>query len=137
MKKHKKGEPFPPEGAGFYFVQKRVVHSTKKAARRLLFRSDSDRDPVDRNLCVRMCYCWYTRCKDIRTRRAGIGKGFEREALVAFAVIDDKVEMIIEDVNGVDKSFDDAAAKQGVVPVSFGEPAEEKQDAVTGQKLGL
>ena len=47
-----------------------------------------------------MCYEQYTRVEFIRTFR---GQGFKGNAGVSFQVVDDDFQMIVEDINGIDK----------------------------------
>lgn len=60
-----------------------------------------------------MCYNWYTRRNVIRTRRE-IRKG---EALVAFQVVDDNLQVIIINVDGIDEGLDDVPAEERILPV--------------------
>lgn len=81
-----------------------------------------------------MCYNQYTRRDTIRTIRGQISEG---DALIVFTVIDDQFKMIIEDIDGIDKGFNDMAAEGRFGSVSFGEAAKEKQNTVTVHELGL
>ena len=81
-----------------------------------------------------MYYGWYTIRDTIRTIRGQISEG---DALIVFTVIDDQFKMIIEDIDGIDKGFNDMAAEGRVGTVSFGEAAKEKQNPVTVHELGL
>ena len=80
-----------------------------------------------------MYYGWYTKVVIIRT----FGEGFEWVALIAFTVIDHQFEMIIEDVDGIDKSFDDVPAEQRIFPVAFGELLQEENHPITIHQLRL
>lgn len=80
-----------------------------------------------------MCYNWYTRRNVIRTRRE-IRKG---EALVPFQVIDDDFQVIIINVDGIDEGLDDVPAEERILPVTFVEPAEEEENTVQVDQLGL
>ena len=64
-------------------------------------------------------------------------ESFQGETLIPFAIIGDDVQVIIENIDGIDKCFDNMAAEQGIVPVAFCKPVEEKQNAVMIQKLSL
>ena len=57
--------------------------------------------------------------------------------MVSFTIIDDDVQMIIKDINGIHKGFDNMATEQGIVPVAFCKPVKEEQNTITVQKLGL
>jgi len=80
-----------------------------------------------------MCYGWYTIFDTIRTRR----KGRKRDALIAFHVIGDDLEVIIIKVHGIDEGFDDMAAEGCIRSVSLGELMEEEDNTVFIEKLGL
>ena len=80
-----------------------------------------------------MCYNWYTRRNVIRTFREGI----QRQALVAFQVIDHDLQMIIINLDGIDEGLDDVPAKERILPVTFVEPAEEEENTVPVDQLGL
>ena len=81
-----------------------------------LFFVRSDRDPINRDPCVRMCYNWYTRIDIIRTLRGNIR---QREALVSFLVIDHDIQMIIEDINSIDERLNDVAAEERIGAIAF------------------
>ena len=80
-----------------------------------------------------MCYGWYTIFDTIRTRREGI----KRNALIAFHVICDDLQMIIIKIYGIDKGFDNMPAEGRIRPVSLGELMEEEDNTVFIKKLGL
>ena len=80
-----------------------------------------------------MCYGWYTIFDTIRTRR----EGRERDALIAFHVIGDDLQVIIIKVYGIDEGFNDMPAESRIRSVSLGELMEEKDNPVFIQKLGL
>ena len=85
-----------------------------------------------------MCYGWYTRRDIIRTiRRRIIREICERETLVSFTVIDNDLQMIIIDINCIDKGFDNVPAKQGIIPVAFGELLQKEYHTVLIKQLGL
>ena len=81
-----------------------------------------------------MYYGWYTIVVIIRTFGWQICEG---NALVSFTVIDHKFQVIIIDIDGIDKGFDNVAAEGRIIPVAFCEAVKEKQDTVTIHKLGL
>ena len=116
-----------------------VVQSTKKAAFQPHFPNVSNRDPVNRDFCVRMCYHWYTRGNNIRTIGAGIKirQIGQREALVSFTVVGDDVKMIIEDIDSIDKCFDDMAAQKWITAVAFCKSVQEEDHTVMIKQLGL
>ena len=93
----------------------------------------SDSDTIYRDPKVRMYHGWYTRGNVIRTFR----DGFKRETLVAFTVIDNELQVIIKDIDGIDKGFYYMTAKKGICAVALGELLQEKDDAVTVDQLGL
>ena len=76
---------------------------------------------------------WYTRIKFIRTIRQIV----QRYAIIAFAVIDHKHQVIIKDINSIDEGFDHMAAEKGIRSVAFCEPAEEKQNTIAIHELRL
>jgi hypothetical protein len=80
-----------------------------------------------------MCYNWYT-CHDVIRTRREIRKG---EALVPFQVIDDDLQVIIINVDGIDEGLDDVPAEERILPVTFVEPAEEEENTVPVDQLGL
>ena len=80
-----------------------------------------------------MCYGWYTIFDTIRTRR----EGRQRNALIAFHVIGDDLQVIIIKVYGIDKGFDDMTAEGWIRSVSLGELMEEEDNPVFIKKLGL
>ena len=80
-----------------------------------------------------MYHYWYTRNKIIRTFR----QCFKRYAGITIQVIDHELQMVIVAVNRINKRFDDMTPQQRIVPVAFGELAEEKQTAVAVDELGL
>ena len=82
---------------------------------------------------VRMYYGWYTTFIFIRT----FGEGFQRIALIAFHVIDNKFQMIVEQINDVNKGFDDMPAEKRIPAVALGELTEEEDHPVAVHKLGL
>ena len=88
-----------------------------------------------------MCYCWYTIQIRIRTweaRIGEIGEGTQWEALVdAGVVIGDDIQMIIENIDGIYKGIDHAAAESEVLPVTVGKTAEKEDHAITVHHLGL
>jgi hypothetical protein len=45
--------------------------------------------------------------------------------------------MIVENIDGVDKGINDMPAEEGIVPVAFGELAEEEENAIMVHQLGL
>ena len=57
--------------------------------------------------------------------------------MVSFDIIGDNVQMIIENIDGIDKCFDNMAPEKGIVPVAFCKPAEEENHAIMIQQLGL
>ena len=104
--------------------------------------SGSDCDMIDRDLRVRMQHGWYTGRNTIRTRGTGIririrGDGFQGKTLVPFTIISDDVQMIIKNIDSIDKCFDNMTLKKGIVPVSFCKPVEEENHAIMIQQLGL
>ena len=100
---------------------------------RISFSSGSDRYLIDSHPKVRMYNGWYTKVVIIRT----FGKGFKGISLVAFAVVYHQLQMIIEDVDGVDEGFDDMTAEERIFPVAFGELLEEEDHPVAVHQLGL
>ena len=62
-----------------------------------------------------MCYKWYTNFVIIRTRR----ESFKRDALIAFHVIGNDLQVIIIKVNGIDKGFDDMPAEVNIRSVAL------------------
>ena len=89
-----------------------------------------------------MYHGWYTGRNTIRTRGTGIririrGEGFQGKTLVPFAIIGDDVQMIIENIDSIDKGFDNMAPEKGIVSVAFCKPVEEKKHAIMIQQLGL
>ena len=80
-----------------------------------------------------MYHYWYTRNKTIRTFRQCL----QRYAGITVQVIDHELQMVIVAVNRINKRFDDMPAEERIVPVSFGKLAEEKQDTVAVDELGL
>ena len=89
-----------------------------------------------------MYHCWYTFTDDIRTIGAGIririgGKIGQGEALIPFAVIGNDIQMIIENIDGIDERIDQVAALAGIVPIAFGNMMQEEQDAIVIHQLGL
>lgn len=58
-----------------------------------------------------MCYEQYTIRNIIRTRGV-IREGFKREALIPFHVIHDQLQVIIENVYGIDEGFDHVPAEE-------------------------
>ena len=87
-----------------------------------------------------MCRVWYTGGNNIRTRGAGIrvgGEVGEGETFVTLAIVDDDLQMVVVDVDGIDEGFDHVAAEEGIVPVAFREAVEEEDHAVVIQQLRL
>ena len=80
-----------------------------------LFCIRSDCDMIDRDPKVRMYYGWYTRRVVIRT----FWYGFQRETLVAFTVIDNEFQVIIKDIDGIDKGFYYMPAEERICAVAF------------------
>lgn len=80
-----------------------------------------------------MCYGWYTIFIIIRTRREGL----KRNALIAFHVVGDDLQVIIIKVYGIDECINDMTAEGWIRSVSLGELMEEKDNAVFIKKLGL
>ena len=74
-----------------------------------------------------MCYGQYTRRKTIRTLRRIIRQGRERINLIAFAVVDHKLQFIIINIDGIDERFDDVPAEERIRAVAFRELAEEEE----------
>ena len=88
---------------------------------------------IDRDPKVRMYHGWYTRRVVIRT----FWYGFQRETLVAFTVIDNEFQVIIKDIDGIDKGFYHMPAEERICAVAFCELLQEKDNAVTVHQLGL
>ena len=80
-----------------------------------------------------MCYGWYTIVVIIRTR----WEGFQRDALVAFAVIGNDFQMIVIDIDSIDKGFDNMPAEGRIRSVAFCELMKEKYHTVFIKQLGL
>ena len=80
-----------------------------------------------------MCYGWYTIFDTIRTRREGL----KWNALIAFHIVCDDLQMIIIKVYDVDEGFDDMPAEGRIRSVSLGELMKEENNPVFIQKLGL
>ena len=78
----------------------------------------------------------YTIRNIIRTRGV-FRKIIQREALIAFHVIDHQAEVIIVHVDGIHERFDDMPAEKRILPVAFCEPVKEEYHAVPVQQLGL
>lgn len=81
-----------------------------------------------------MCYYWYTRRVIIRTIRGKISKG---NTLIAFAVIGDDFQMIIKDIDGINKCFDNVTAEARISAVALCELMQEEKNAVPVDQLGL
>ena len=92
----------------------------------------SHREAVNRDAGVRMCYEQYTRRNIIRT-----GEIRERITLIAFAVIGHEIQVIIKNIYGIHKRFNDVQAEERIVPVAFCKPVEKKQNTVPVQQLSL
>ena len=83
-----------------------------------------------------MCYEQYT-ISNVNRTWGIIWEIIQRDALVPFAVIDNQLQVIIINIHGIDERIDDVPAEERIVPISFCEPVEEKQNTVTVQQLGL
>ena len=57
--------------------------------------------------------------------------------MVSFTVVCDDIQVIIENIDGIDKRFDDVGAEKGIRAVAFCETMKEKNDAVTVKQLRL
>ena len=85
-----------------------------------------------------MCNVWWSISDTIRTLRRRVGRQVRQgDALVSFAVIQNKFIVIIENIHGIDKCINDISAVYRVSPVAVCETVEEEQDPIRVEQLGL
>ena len=81
-----------------------------------------------------MYHGWYASINIIRTFR---GQGLKRNALISFDIIGNKFQIVVKNINGVEKSFNDMTAEERIRSVTLRKPAEEKKNAFPVNELGL